>query len=174
MKDFSSGILKTDQLSCGCSSEDGDTLPWEGRKCWYPERHNSRSIHPSTQATSNIELKTSKNISTDSTLLVENSFSTACGEKKGVQDFNFGPKKFQLRKLHLVAHAFRFSSFLSRRPCCVCSRRGMAPFLLVSDSYLKNFWRTQWWAKAQLNLIRFLPSAAWTLKTSIYKWLAIN
>ena len=59
--------------------------------------------------------------------------------KKGVQDFNFGPKKFQLRKLHLVAHAFRFSSFLSRRPCCVCSRRGMAPCLLVSDSYLKMF-----------------------------------
>ena len=82
MKDFSSEILKADQLSCGCSSEDGDTLPWEGRKCWYPERRNSRSIHPSTQATSNIELKTSKNISTDSTLLVENSFSTACGEKK--------------------------------------------------------------------------------------------
>lgn len=82
MKGFSSEIFKTDQLSCGCSSEDGDTLLWEGRKCWYPERHNSRSIHPSTQATSNIELKTSKNISTDSTLLVENSFSTACGEKK--------------------------------------------------------------------------------------------
>lgn len=58
------------------------TLLWEGRKCWYSERHNSRSIHPSTQATSNTELKTSNNISTDSTLLVENSFSTACGEKK--------------------------------------------------------------------------------------------
>ena len=40
--------VQTDQWSCGCSVEDGDTLPCGGRKCWYPERRNSRSsLNPS-------------------------------------------------------------------------------------------------------------------------------
>lgn len=115
--------VQTDQLSCGCSVEDGDTLPCEGRKCWYPERRNSRSsLNPS-----HIKYRT------------KNFQKFHAGEKKVYKISIFGPKKIQLRKLHFVAHAFRFSSFLSRRPFCVCSRRGMAPFLLVSDFYLKNF-----------------------------------
>lgn len=172
MKDFSSEIFKTDQLSCGCSFEDGDTLLWEGRKCWYRERHNSRSIHPSTQATSNIELKTSKNISTDSTLLVENSFSTACEEKKVYKISILDRKSFNFESFILSPTPFASPPF-SRDAHVVFAHAAAWPHVCWSQILIWKCLKNSVMSKGTV-VISFLPSAAWNLKTSIYTWLAIN